>query len=58
MVVSIQLLSVAAAKPAVIGQEDLADKFLISPITNEKIPAHKVQEHMRIGQSLLLLLLA
>lgn len=26
-----------------------ADEFLISPITGEKIPASKVQEHMRIG---------
>lgn len=25
------------------------DDFLISPITGEKIPANKVQEHMRIG---------
>ncbi|KAG8321702.1 splicing factor 3a, subunit 1 [Homalodisca vitripennis] len=25
------------------------DEFLISPITGEKIPASKVQEHMRIG---------
>lgn len=22
---------------------------MVSPITGEKIPAHKVQEHMRIG---------
>ncbi|CAG5115573.1 unnamed protein product, partial [Candidula unifasciata] len=26
-----------------------ADQYMISPITGEKIPAHKVQEHMRIG---------
>ena len=26
-----------------------ADKFLISPITGEKISADKIQEHMRIG---------
>uniref|UniRef100_A0A8D9DQP7 Splicing factor 3A subunit 1 n=1 Tax=Cacopsylla melanoneura TaxID=428564 RepID=A0A8D9DQP7_9HEMI len=26
-----------------------ADEYLISPITGEKIPASKVQEHMRIG---------
>lgn len=25
------------------------DDYLISPITGEKIPASKVQEHMRIG---------
>lgn len=25
------------------------DEMLISPITGEKIPANKVQEHMRIG---------
>lgn len=25
------------------------DEYLISPITGEKIPASKVQEHMRIG---------
>lgn len=25
------------------------DEYLVSPITGEKIPAHKVQEHMRIG---------
>ncbi|XP_070565002.1 splicing factor 3A subunit 1-like [Ptychodera flava] len=27
----------------------LTDKYLISPITGEKIPADKMQEHMRIG---------
>ncbi|XP_066905626.1 splicing factor 3A subunit 1 [Halyomorpha halys] len=26
-----------------------ADNYLISPLTSEKIPANKVQEHMRIG---------
>ena len=26
------------------------DQFMVSPITGEKIPAHKVQEHMRIGK--------
>jgi splicing factor 3A subunit 1 len=25
------------------------DEYLISPITGERIPASKVQEHMRIG---------
>lgn len=25
------------------------DNYLISPLTSEKIPANKVQEHMRIG---------
>ncbi|XP_060068714.1 splicing factor 3A subunit 1-like [Ylistrum balloti] len=29
--------------------EDTSDQYLVSPITGEKIPAHKVQEHMRIG---------
>lgn len=32
-----------------VGQEEMPDQFMISPITNEKIPTHKVQEHMRIG---------
>jgi splicing factor 3A subunit 1 len=27
----------------------VGDDYLISPITGEKIPASKVQEHMRIG---------
>lgn len=27
----------------------VTDEYLISPITGEKIPASKVQEHMRIG---------
>lgn len=26
-----------------------SEEWLISPITGERIPAHKVQEHMRIG---------
>ena len=26
------------------------EQFLISPITGEKIPADKMQEHMRIGK--------
>jgi hypothetical protein len=26
------------------------DQFLVSPITGEKIPADKVQEHVRIGE--------
>jgi splicing factor 3A subunit 1 len=30
-------------------QTVMADKFLISPITGEQIPADKIQEHMRIG---------
>lgn len=28
------------------------DQYLISPITGEKIPAEKVQEHMRIGKKM------
>lgn len=28
---------------------ELSDEFLVSPITGEKIPAARVQEHMRIG---------
>ncbi|XP_059145516.1 splicing factor 3A subunit 1-like [Physella acuta] len=36
------------AKPAP-PPEMTSDQFMISPITGEKIPAHKVQEHMRIG---------
>ncbi|KAH9490718.1 splicing factor 3a, subunit 1 [Bulinus truncatus] len=37
------------AKPAP-PSEPSPDQFMISPITGEKIPAHKVQEHMRIGK--------
>ena len=33
-----------------VGQEEAPDQYMISPITKEKIPAHKVQEHMRIGE--------
>ena len=29
--------------------EQVAGKFLVSPITGEQIPAEKIQEHMRIG---------
>lgn len=36
------------AKPAP-PPETTGDSFMISPITGEKIPTHKVQEHMRIG---------
>ncbi|XP_012938443.1 splicing factor 3A subunit 1 [Aplysia californica] len=36
------------AKPAP-PPEPTSDQYMISPITGEKIPAHKVQEHMRIG---------
>uniref|UniRef100_A0A0B7ASQ4 Splicing factor 3A subunit 1 n=1 Tax=Arion vulgaris TaxID=1028688 RepID=A0A0B7ASQ4_9EUPU len=36
------------AKPAP-PPEPSADQYMISPITGEKIPTHKVQEHMRIG---------
>lgn len=36
-------LAVKVTRPTV------GDDYLISPITGEKIPASKVQEHMRIG---------
>ncbi|XP_026676150.1 splicing factor 3A subunit 1 [Diaphorina citri] len=36
------------ARPPVVKPSP-TDEFLISPITGEKIPASKVQEHMRIG---------
>lgn len=36
------------ARPPVV-KPSATDEFLISPITGEKIPASKVQEHMRIG---------
>lgn len=35
--------------PRQLDNEPVPDKFLISPITGEKIPADKIQEHMRIG---------
>ncbi|KAJ8309400.1 hypothetical protein KUTeg_014274 [Tegillarca granosa] len=38
-----------AAKTAV--PENPSDQFMVSPITGEKIPAHKVQEHMRIERN-------
>jgi splicing factor 3A subunit 1 len=41
-----QFLS-SAPKPA--DTDPSPDKFLISPLTGEQIPAHKIQEHMRIG---------
>lgn len=31
------------------GRNPAADQYLISPITGERIPVNKVQEHMRIG---------
>jgi len=37
------------AKPVPPSEPAGGDQFMISPITGEKIPAHKVQEHMRIG---------
>ena len=37
--------------PKVVQQAPAPDQFLISPITGEKIPADKIQEHMRIGES-------
>jgi splicing factor 3A subunit 1 len=37
-----KMAQAAKKKPAV-------EDFLVSPITGEKIPASKVQEHMRIG---------
>ena len=33
------------------------DNFLVSPITGEKIPADKMQEHMRIGKCALIVCL-
>ena len=33
------------------GQSGGSGNFLISPITGEKIPAEKMQEHMRYGKS-------
>lgn len=36
-------------KAKMIGMDEAPDQYLISPITKERIPAHKVQEHMRIG---------
>lgn len=27
-----------------------SDQYLVSPLTNEKIPAHKLQEHMKISE--------
>lgn len=32
-----------------VARPTVGDDYLISPITGEKIPASKVQEHMRIG---------
>lgn len=32
-----------------VSRPTVGDDYLISPITGEKIPASKVQEHMRIG---------
>ncbi|XP_013393875.1 splicing factor 3A subunit 1-like [Lingula anatina] len=37
------------AAKQVSSNEPPSDQYLISPITGEKIPANKVQEHMRIG---------
>ncbi len=45
---NISLCVVPAPKKVV---QQTPDKFLISPITGEKIPADKIQEHMRIGGS-------
>lgn len=36
-----------ASKP--VAGTPATDEYLISPITGEKIPASKMQEHMRIG---------
>lgn len=38
-------LTASKPQPSVTAQ----DEYLISPITGEKIPASKMQEHMRIG---------
>ena len=45
-VLVIFLLTAKPAPPA----EPSPDQYMISPITGEKIPAHKVPEHMRIGE--------
>lgn len=36
-------------KPIKVSRPTVGDDYLISPITGERIPASKVQEHMRIG---------
>ena len=41
----------AQAKTAPAGSE----QYLVSPITGEKIPASKMEEHMRYGKGLILL---
>jgi len=33
-----------------IQQEHMGEQYLVSPITGEKIPADKVQHHMKIGK--------
>lgn len=33
------------------GPAPLPDQYLISPLTQEKIPANKLQEHMKISMS-------
>lgn len=33
-----------------IQQEPASEQFLVSPITGEKIPVDKVQQHMKIGK--------
>lgn len=40
-------LFITASKPQ--PSISVPDEYLISPITGEKIPASKMQEHMRIG---------
>ncbi|CAH1787515.1 unnamed protein product [Owenia fusiformis] len=35
--------------PKLLPDNPLSDQFLISPITGEKIPADKLQQHMKIG---------
>ncbi len=39
----------AAKRAAAAASEAAAEEFLVSPITGERVPASKVQEHMRIG---------
>lgn len=39
-------INVSAPK---VTRPSVGDDYLVSPITGEKIPASKVQEHMRIG---------
>lgn len=44
---SVLFFSFVASKP--LPSVATTDEYLVSPITGEKIPASKMQEHMRIG---------